>query len=85
MTVHIAPKDQRESPLRSALKAFSWRIVATTTTALIALFITGDVGTALSIGAIEFVLKFFIYYFHERAWALVPHGTFRNLIKRHKV
>lgn len=78
MTVHLAPIEQRESPIRSLLKAFSWRIVATTTTGMIAFFITGDVATAISIGSIEFVLKFFIYYIHERAWQLVPRGTFRR-------
>lgn len=82
MDVHVAPSEQRESPIRSLLKAFSWRIVATTTTALIAFFITGDVATAISIGSIEFVLKFFIYYLHERAWQLVPRGTFRRYRKR---
>ncbi len=82
MEVHVAPSEQRESPIRSLLKAFSWRIVATTTTALIAFFITGDVATAISIGSIEFVLKFFIYYLHERAWQLVPRGTFRRYLKR---
>ncbi len=82
MEVHVAPSEQRESPIRSLLKAFSWRIVATTTTALIAYFITGDVATAISIGSIEFVLKFFIYYLHERAWQLVPRGTFRRYLKR---
>lgn len=78
MTVHLAPIEQRESPIRSLLKAFSWRIVATTTTGIIAFFITGDIATAVSIGSIEFVLKFFIYYMHERAWQLVPRGTFRR-------
>lgn len=78
MTVHLAPIEQRESPIRSLLKAFSWRIVATTTTGIIAFFITGDIATAISIGSIEFVLKFFIYYMHERAWQLVPRGTFRR-------
>jgi len=58
----------RESRLRSLLKAFSWRIVATLTTALIAYGITGEIDTALAIGGIEFFLKFAIYYAHERAW-----------------
>ena len=66
----------RESHFRSLAKATSWRVLATLTTTLIALFITGEVGTALTIGSIEFVLKFFIYYLHERAWQLVPHGKF---------
>ena len=60
--------EYRESHLRSFLKALSWRVVATTTTAIIAWFITGDISTAIAIGSIEFVAKFFIYYGHERAW-----------------
>ena len=63
--------EYRESHLRSLLKALSWRVVATTTTAIIAWFITGDVATAVAIGGIEFIAKFFIYYGHERAWNLV--------------
>lgn len=68
----------KESHLRSVLKAFSWRIVATTTTTTIAYFITGEVNAALMIGGIEFFLKIFVYYLHERAWQLVPPGTFRR-------
>jgi len=64
----------RETRLRSLLKAFSWRIVATLTTALIAYGITGEIDTALAIGGIEFFLKFAIYYAHERAWQWVPLG-----------
>jgi len=62
----------KETRLRSLLKAFSWRIVATFTTALIAYGITGEIETALAIGGIEFFLKFAIYYAHERAWQWVP-------------
>ena len=65
-----------DSHIRSLAKALSWRIVATLTTATIAYFITGELDTAAMIGGIEFVLKFFIYYAHERAWLLVPRGTF---------
>ena len=61
-----------DSHLRSLAKAFSWRIVATLTTATIAYFITGRLDTAALIGGIEFVLKFFIYYFHERLWQWIP-------------
>lgn len=72
--------DIKESHLRSLLKAFTWRILATTTTALIAYFITGEIETALMIGGIEFVLKFVIYYFHERIWQLAPRGSIRRLV-----
>ncbi|MEM7080485.1 MAG: DUF2061 domain-containing protein [Pseudomonadota bacterium] len=61
-----------DSRLRSAAKALSWRVIATLTTATIAYFITGEIDTAAMIGSIEFVLKFAIYYAHERAWALIP-------------
>ena len=62
----------RDSRVRSLAKAFSWRIVATLTTSIIAWVITGQLDTAAVIGGIEFVLKFFIYYGHERVWALIP-------------
>ncbi len=63
----------KESHLRSIIKGISWRIIATSDTILIVLLITclyGEcsVGSALKIGAIEFVIKLLIYYFHERIW-----------------
>ena len=68
----------RESHLRCFLKSLSWRVLATTTTAVIAWFITDDVSIAIAIGSIEFIAKFFIYYGHERMWQLVPRGTIRH-------
>lgn len=56
------------SHLHSLAKAFSWRIVATLTTAAIAYVITGEIDTALLIGGIEFFLKIGIFYVHERLW-----------------
>ncbi|MEM9620555.1 MAG: DUF2061 domain-containing protein [Pseudomonadota bacterium] len=61
-----------DSHVRSLSKAFSWRVVATLTTSIIAYVVTGQIDTAVAIGSIEFVLKFLIYYLHERAWAMVP-------------
>lgn len=63
----------KESHLRSFIKGFSWRIIATSDTILVVLLITclyGEcsIGDALKIGAIEFVIKLFIYYLHERFW-----------------
>ena len=80
--MHVEPGPYRESHLRSILKAFSWRILATATTAAIAFFVTGEIDTALMIGGIEFFLKFAIYYVHERFWQLVPRGTIRHIIHR---
>lgn len=62
-------KDQT-SRTRSLAKALTWRVTATLTTVLITYIITEQVKTAVIIGGIEFTLKFFIYYVHERAWNL---------------
>lgn len=69
----------RESHLRSILKGITWRIVATCTIIAIVYFKTGNIQGALEIGAIEFVIKFALYYMHERAWQLAPRGTVRKL------
>lgn len=74
----------KESRLRSALKALSWRFIATGTIIIIAYFKTGDVTLALEIGAIEFFIKFLLYYLHERAWQLAPSGSIRKLFKTKK-
>jgi len=58
-----------DSYLRSVVKAFSWRIIATLTTAAIAYWVTGRIDTAVLIGGIEFFLKIGIFYVHERLWA----------------
>jgi len=58
----------KEGHMRSLYKAVSWRFVATTTTVIISYFVTGDVTSALEIGAIEFFVKIGVYYGHERLW-----------------
>tara|TARA_B110000483_G_C18033868_1_gene479845 strand:- start:84 stop:299 length:216 start_codon:yes stop_codon:yes gene_type:complete len=60
-----------DSRIRVLAKALNWRITATLTTTFIAFLVTGELGVAVMIGGIEFVIKFFIYYAHERAWNLV--------------
>ena len=64
---------RNESHIRSLLKGISWRIIATTDTILVVLLITCLFGqcsieNALKIGAAEFLIKLFVYYFHERIW-----------------
>jgi uncharacterized membrane protein len=60
-----------DSRVRALAKALTWRITATLTTVFIAFVLTGEIGVAAMIGGSEFVIKFFIYYGHERAWNLV--------------
>jgi len=64
---------KKSSHIRSILKGISWRIVATTDTILVVLFITCLLGEcsiedAIKIGASEFLLKLAIFYVHERIW-----------------
>lgn len=67
---------KQESHIRSLFKGLSWRIVATTDTILIVLLITClnggcSLDHALKIGAAEFLIKFLVYYVHERIWQFV--------------
>ena len=63
------------------IKGLTWRVLATTTTIVVAYIITGETEVAITIGAIEFVAKLLVYYVHERAWQKVPRGTIRKLIR----
>ncbi len=63
-----------ESSMRSVLKGFTWRLVATFSTMVIAYLITGETGMALKIGGIEFVAKIAVYYVHERIWLRISFG-----------
>ncbi len=73
----------KESHVRSILKGLTWRVIATATIICIAYLTTGDISLALEIGAIEFIIKFVLYYLHERAWQLIPRGTFRKLYRKY--
>ena len=70
MSLIVLLKDLDSRP-RSLAKALMWRITATLITGLIAYIVTGEVKTAVIIVGIEFVLKFIIYYGHERTWKLL--------------
>ncbi len=53
---------------RHALKAVTWRVVASTATVAIAWTVTGDWRVGLEVGGIEFFAKLLLYYTHERVW-----------------
>lgn len=74
--------EYRESHIRTFLKTLSWRVVATTTTVVIAYFVFGDVSSALTVGGIEFFAKMAIYYVHERIWQLAPRGSIRSIVHK---
>ncbi len=72
----------RESHIRSIFKTISWRIIATSTTIIIAYFIFGDISDALKVGGIEFFAKMIIYYVHERIWQMAPRGSIRKMLTK---
>ena len=53
---------------RTIAKTLTWRVTASLTTFTIAWVLTGDLLIGVSIGSIEAIVKFFLYYFHERIW-----------------
>jgi uncharacterized membrane protein len=65
-------QQQGDSHTKSLIKGITWRILASLTTVLVSWFVVGDVATAFQIGFFEFILKVFIYYFHERLWVRIP-------------
>jgi uncharacterized membrane protein len=78
-------KDKRlkESPLRSLLKAISWRIIASLATFLISFIIfkfftdksfSSTLQTAGAITAADFFAKLVLYYLHERMWTNIDWG-----------
>jgi uncharacterized membrane protein len=62
---------QQDSHTRSLVKGFTWRIIATTTTTVIAWLVTGQLEAAFRIGIFEFFTKLLIYYIHERIWTRI--------------
>lgn len=63
-----------EAHTRSLVKAVTWRILGSIDTFVISFFVTGKLTFALSIASVETFTKIALYYFHERAWAVVPWG-----------
>jgi uncharacterized membrane protein len=64
----------KEKHYRSFVKGVSYRIIGTITTVVISYLMTGNTGTALSIGLADVLVKIVIYYLHERAWNRIPLG-----------
>jgi len=52
----------------SAIKAFTWRAIATTITTILVLVVTGELHLAAKVGVADIITKLIAYYLHERAW-----------------
>lgn len=64
----------KETKKRSITKAVTYRLAATVATFTLALIFTGSIEIATTIGLLDFVVKFTIYYLNERLWTLVSWG-----------
>ena len=63
---------------RSIAKAVSYRLVAVIATTVIALLVTGEARSAATIGFVDGLFKFGLYYVHERSWNRVGFGRART-------
>lgn len=61
--------------IRHILKTFSWRIVGTIDTVIIAWIILGNYLIGFQVGLIELFTKIFFYYIHEKIWYRVDYGV----------
>ncbi len=67
---------QSEKPVRSIVKAISWRVVGTIDTFVVSYLVLGEgsLGDASIITGIDFVTKMILYFFHERVWNKIKWG-----------
>ncbi|WP_439131905.1 DUF2061 domain-containing protein [Polaribacter sp.] len=63
-----------EKPIRSIVKAFSWRFIGTLDTLIVSYFLTGKIALAASIASVDFLTKLVLYFFHERIWNTIKWG-----------
>ena len=63
-----------ETKFRSFVKAFSWRIIASVTTAAIAFWYGVPQHAIGAVFMTDIIIKFAFYYSHERAWSNVRWG-----------
>jgi adenylylsulfate kinase len=63
-----------ESHYRSIVKAVSYRILGSSTTALIFYVLTGKGSLSVGAGLLDMVLKIGVYFVHERIWNHINFG-----------
>jgi len=56
------------SPKRHLAKAVTWRVIASTTTALIAVVFGLPPKAVGAVFVADLIIKFVMYYVHERVW-----------------
>lgn len=64
----------KDARIRSVVKAFSWRIIATIIIALFVGIFTHNWDIAATVGGWTFLVNLVLYYFHERIWEHISWG-----------
>ncbi|HCC71142.1 MAG TPA: hypothetical protein DEQ09_08340 [Bacteroidales bacterium] len=76
----------RDRPIKSIVKAITWRLIASGTTfGLAYLFFYKDphvAQKATGVAVAEVLLKLILYFFHERLWERVRWGRMLVIIRR---
>ena len=67
-----------DSHRRSIVKALTYRFLGLLVTSSVAWFITGKVEFAAKIGILDFILKIFSFYIHERLWLRSSFGKLKD-------
>ncbi len=79
-------KVTRDRPIKSIIKAITWRVIASATTFALAMFFFSDdpkaAEKATGVAVAESGIKMFLYFFHERAWAQFRWGRMLVVIRR---
>jgi len=60
------------------LKAITWRILASMATIAIFYFYTRELYLSFGLGGFDLLIKFALYYLHERGWNAVAWGKERK-------
>jgi len=81
-------KVTRDRPIKSIVKTITWRIIASATTFALAMVFFGSdpnaAQKATGVALAESVIKMFLYFFHERAWAQLRWGRMMVIIRRNR-
>lgn len=64
----------KDANKRHVIKTFTWRLIGTVDTMILATLISGSPLIGLKIGGIETFSKLILYYFHERFWYKIDFG-----------
>ncbi len=63
-----------DSHLRSVVKGFSWRVLATLVTMVVVFLYSGELAIAALVGSTDAVVKIMLYWGHERIWQHIHWG-----------